>query len=68
MNRRRLVKINKDWEFETISNFLNSRNEQPNELKVISGEIPIILKIEFNTGMIYLREDGKSNTQLIKIL
>lgn len=62
------MKMNNSWNIQKLNGYIGSRNEKPNEVKVLSGEIPIISKIEFNTGKIYLREDGKSNTQLIKIL
>ncbi|HHE37767.1 MAG TPA: hypothetical protein ENL20_04250, partial [Candidatus Cloacimonetes bacterium] len=67
-NKRRLVKMKSSWNIQKLNNYLDSRNGKPNEVKVLSGEIPIVSKIEFNTGKIYLREDGKSNTKLIKIL
>jgi len=51
--------MNKSWKIEKISNYLDSRNKKPDEVKVFSGEIAIISKIEFNTGKIYLREDEK---------
>jgi type I restriction enzyme S subunit len=55
------------WEEICLGDILINRSETPDDLKVTSGEIPIISKIGFKEAKIELRKDGVSNTKLIKI-
>jgi type I restriction enzyme S subunit len=51
----------------TLSKVLTERTDKPDIEAVILGEIPIVAKIGFDTGKIELREEGKTNTNMILI-
>ncbi len=53
--------------FSTIRRNFNRRKETPQIEDLISGKTPIVEKIQFSNGKIYLREDGKTKTNMILI-
>lgn len=57
-----------NWQTIKLNEILTFRDGTPDALKVSSGDIPIISKISFAEGKIELRNDGISNTKLVKIL
>lgn len=57
-----------NWETVRLGDVLKFRDGIPDAQKFSSGEIPIISKISFAEGKIELRNDGISNTKLVKIL
>ncbi len=52
---------------DILSKVLTERTDKPDIEAVILGEIPIVAKIGFDTGKIELREEGKTNTNMILI-
>jgi len=56
-----------DWPVVPLGNFLTERQDTPDLDDLITGEVPIISKIGFNTGNIELRDDGKTRTKMILI-
>lgn len=59
--------MSKDWDLVPLANILTERKESPQIEDLIGGNTPIIEKIRFNDGKIYLREDGKTKTNMILI-
>ncbi len=57
-----------NWQTIKLNEILTFRDGTTDALKVSSGDIPIISKISFAEGKIELRNDGISNTKLVKIL
>lgn len=57
-----------NWQQIKLNEILTFRDGTPDALKVSSGDIPIISKISFADGKIELRNDGISNTKLVKVL
>jgi type I restriction enzyme S subunit len=56
------------WEKIKLGNILKYREGLPNAEKFASGDIPIISKISFDDGKIGLRNDGITNTKLVRVL
>jgi type I restriction enzyme S subunit len=56
-----------NWPIVLLGEFLTERQETPDSDDLITGEIPIISKIGFDTGRIELRDDGKTRTKMILI-
>lgn len=57
-----------NWEQVRLGEVLKFREGIPDAEKFSKGEIPIISKISFAEGKIELRNDGITNTKLVKIL
>ena len=55
------------WPMVKLGEVLTQRTERPDLGKILSGEIPIVAKIGFNTGKIELREESKTKTNMILI-
>ena len=55
------------WPMVKLSEVLSERRERPDLYTILSGEIPIVAKIGFNTGEIELREESKTKTNMIVI-
>ena len=55
------------WPMVKLGEVLTVRTEKPDLDKILTGEIPIVAKIGFNTGKIELREEGKTKTGMILI-
>ncbi len=56
------------WEKIKLGNILKYREGLPDAEKFASGDIPIISKISFDDGKIGLRNDGITNTKLVRVL
>ncbi len=56
-----------NWQKIKLNEVLTFREGTPDRLKVSSGDTPIISKISFADGKIELRNDGVSNTKLVRI-
>ncbi len=60
--------MKRNWEEVKLGKILKYREGIPDAEKIASGEIPIISKISFSNGKINLRNDGVTNTKLIRVL
>jgi len=56
-----------EWPMVKLEKVLTERTEKPDLDKILTGEIPIVAKIGFNTGKIELREEAKTKTNMILI-
>ncbi|BAQ61918.1 type I restriction-modification system [Geminocystis sp. NIES-3708] len=59
--------MSKNWDLVLLGNILTERQEKPDMDDLLTGKIPIVEKIAFNEGKIYLRNDGKTKTGMILI-
>ncbi|PHV61489.1 restriction endonuclease subunit S [Cyanobacterium aponinum] len=59
--------MSKNWDLVPLGNILTERQEKPDMDDLLTGKIPIVEKIAFNEGKIYLRNDGKTKTGMILI-
>jgi type I restriction enzyme S subunit len=55
------------WPIVRLAEVLTERRETPNPTKILSGEIPIVSKIGFDTGRIELRNSSQTKTGMILI-
>lgn len=50
-----------------LGEILTERKEEPDPSALAFGDIPIVAKISFSDGQIYLRPDGRTKTKMIMI-
>lgn len=50
-----------------LSELLTERKEKPDAMAILTGQIPIVAKIAFNTGRIELRTETNTKTEMISI-
>lgn len=55
------------WQKVKLGEILTERTEKPDINTILSGEIPIVAKIGFDSGMIQLREQAQTKTNMILI-
>ena len=56
--------MNVAWPYVPLGQILSERREVPSDKALIAGEIPIIEKIAFDEGRIYLRNEGTTKTNI----
>jgi len=59
--------MNASWPYVPLGKVLIERREIPSDEALTQGEIPIIEKIAFDEGRIYLRNEGTTKTNMILI-
>jgi len=55
------------WPMVKLNELLTERKEKPDPMAILSGEIPIVAKIAFDTGEIELRGETTTKTDMILI-
>jgi type I restriction enzyme S subunit len=55
------------WPIVPLGEVLAAREETPDPVAIASGEIPIVAKIGFNDGLVQLRVNGDTRTNMILV-
>lgn len=55
------------WKWTPLGEVIYERQETPDPNSVVAGDVRVISKISFNTGLIDFRSDGKTRTKMILI-